>query len=34
MTQAIRSAFYWITGSDTYQIEAQHAGLVQATGSK
>ena len=34
MAQTIRSAFYSITGSDTYQIEAQHAGLVQATGSK
>ena len=34
MAQTIRSAFYSISGSDTYQIVAQHAGMVQATGSK
>jgi hypothetical protein len=34
MAQTIRSAFYSITGSDTYQIAAQHSGMVQATGSK
>ena len=34
MAQTIRSAFYSISGSDTYQIAAQHSGMVQATGSK
>ena len=34
MAQTIRSAFYSITGNDTYQIAAQASGMVQATGSK
>lgn len=34
MAQTIRTAFYSITGSDTYQISAQSSGMVQATGSK
>lgn len=33
MAQTIRSVFYSVTGSDTYQIAAQHSGLVTATGS-
>ena len=34
LAQSIRSAFYSITGSDTYSIAAQHSGVVTATGSK
>ncbi len=34
MAQTIRGAFYSATGSDTYQIAAQHSGIVKATGSK
>ena len=33
MAQTIRSAFYSISGNDTYQISAQHSGIVTATGS-
>lgn len=33
MAQTIRSAFYSISGQDTYQISAQHSGIVSATGS-
>lgn len=33
MAQAIRGVFYSISGSNTYSILAQHAGLVTATGS-
>ena len=33
MAQTIRNAFYSISGSDTYQIAAQHSGIVTATGS-
>jgi len=34
MAQTIRGAFYSISGNDTYQISAQHSGIVTATGSK
>jgi hypothetical protein len=34
MAQTLRTAFYSISGSDTYQVAAQHSGMVQATGSK
>jgi uncharacterized protein (UPF0333 family) len=34
MAQTIRGAFYSLTGNDTYQIAAQHSGIVKATGSK
>ena len=33
MAQTIRGAFYSISGNDTYQISAQHSGIVTATGS-
>lgn len=33
MAQTIRNVFYSISGSDTYQIAAQHSGIVTATGS-
>lgn len=33
MAQTIRNAFYSISGGDTYQISAQHSGIVTATGS-
>ena len=33
MAQTIRNVFYSISGSDTYQISAQHSGIVTATGS-
>ncbi len=33
MAQTIRGAFYSISGKDTYQISAQHSGIVTATGS-
>ena len=33
MAQTIRGAFYSISGNDTYQISAQHSGIVSATGS-
>ena len=33
MAQTIRNAFYSISGGDTYQIAAQHSGIVTATGS-
>lgn len=33
MAQTIRNAFYSISGSNTYQIAAQHSGIVTATGS-
>ena len=33
IAQTIRNAFYSITGNDTYQIAAQHSGIVTATGS-
>lgn len=33
MAQTIRNIFYSISGSDTYQISAQHSGIVTATGS-
>jgi hypothetical protein len=33
MAQTIRSAFYSISGNDTYQVSAQHSGIVTATGS-
>ena len=33
MAQTIRNVFYSITGGDTYQIAAQHSGIVTATGS-
>ncbi len=31
MAQTLRNAFYSITGNDSYQIAAQHSGVVQAT---
>lgn len=33
LAQTIRGVFYSVSGSDTYQIAAQHAGAVTATGS-
>ena len=33
MAQTIRNIFYSISGSDTYQIAAQHSGIVTSTGS-
>ena len=33
MAQTIRNVFYSISGRDTYQIAAQHSGIVTATGS-
>ena len=33
LAQMIRGVFYSINGSDTYQIDAQHAGAVTANGS-
>lgn len=33
MAQTIRNVFYSISGSNTYQISAQHSGMVTATGS-
>ena len=33
LAQMIRGVFYSISGSDTYQIAAQHAGAVTANGS-
>lgn len=33
MAQTIRNVFYSITGNDTYQIFAQHSGMVSSTGS-
>ena len=33
MAQTIRNVFYSISGSDTYQISAQHSGIVTATGT-
>ena len=33
MAQTIRNAFYSISGNNTYQISAQHSGIVTATGS-
>ena len=33
LAQMIRGVFYSISGSDTHQISAQHAGAVTATGS-
>ena len=33
LSQTIRSVFYSISGSDTYTIAAQHAGIVTANGS-
>lgn len=33
MAQTIRNMFYSISGSNTYQIAAQHSGMVTATGS-
>ena len=33
MAQTIRNVFYSVTGSNTYQIAAQHSGIVTATGS-
>ena len=30
MAQSLRSAFYSVSGSDTYQIAAQHSGVVKA----
>ena len=33
LSQSIRGVFYSISGSDTYTIAAQHAGIVTANGS-
>ena len=33
MAQTIRNVFYSISGSNTYQISAQHSGMVTSTGS-
>jgi hypothetical protein len=33
LAQMMRGVFYSVSGSDTYQIAAQHAGAVVATGS-
>ena len=33
MAQTIRNVFYSISGSNTYQISAQHSGMVTATGT-
>ncbi len=34
MAQTLRGAFYSVSNSDTYQIAAQHSGVVKANGSK
>ena len=33
ISQQLKNAFYKVTGNDTYQISAQHAGIVTVTGS-
>lgn len=33
ISQQLKNAFYRVTGNDTYQISAKHAGIVTANGS-
>ena len=33
ISQTLKNFFYQIAGNDTYQIAAQHAGIVTATGT-
>ena len=32
ISQQLKNAFYKVTGNDTYQIAAQHAGIVTVNG--
>lgn len=34
ISQQLKNAFYKVTGNDTYQIAAQHSGIVTVNGSK
>ena len=34
ISQLLKNFFYQLSGNDTYQITAQHAGIVNVNGSK